>query len=222
MPIREEPLLAGSIYHIYNRSVDKKILFGTRLGCYRFIEALKYYRSTKFNVSLSRFYRLDEYRRKEIEEIVKDHAYHTVQVLAYALMPTHFHLLLKDLHENGISQYISKVTNAFTRYYNITHHRTGSVFESRFKATCMRTDEQLIHTSRYIHLNCYSGNIIQTIDELRLYEWSSYKHYIEDNNSSFVHREIVLSLFGDNKLNHQKFVEQNAEYQRRLEKTKHK
>ncbi|MEN9327307.1 MAG: hypothetical protein RI947_115 [Candidatus Parcubacteria bacterium] len=222
MPIREEQLFTGSIYHIYNRTIDKKHIFSDHTNATRFLEGVQYYRSSKATIGLADYYRLDEKQQANISQQVEYKKYHSVAVLAYCLMPTHFHLLIKQQQEDGIRNYMSKVTNAFTRYYNIKSHRGGSLFQSRFNAVCVRTDEQLMHVSRYIHLNPYSGNISFTLRDLQKYKWSSYADYIEENAKAFIETRPVLKLWKLRRDLYQKFVEQNADYQRMLEYPKHK
>ncbi len=77
----------------------------------------------------------------------------SVEVVAYCLMPNHFHLLVKQVSEGGISKYLRQAINSYAKYFNTKYKRVGSLFQDMFRAVHIETDEQFIHVSRYIHLN---------------------------------------------------------------------
>lgn len=68
-------------------------------------------------------------------------------------MPNHFHLLIKQTEQNGISEFVGKFSNSYTKYYNTKHNRVGALLQGQLKAVLIESGEQLIHVSRYIHLN---------------------------------------------------------------------
>ena len=76
-----------------------------------------------------------------------------MEIICYCLMPNHLHLLLRQLMDGGISKFMSNFANSYTRYFNTKSKRKGPVFEGKFKAKRIETDEQLLHLSRHIHLN---------------------------------------------------------------------
>ncbi len=76
-------------------------------------------------------------------------------------MPTHIHLILKQLKEDGISAYMSKILNSYTCYFNRRTKRKGPLWESRFKRVEVTSDEQLLHLTRYIHLNPVTAHIVE-------------------------------------------------------------
>lgn len=90
-------------------------------------------------------------------------------------MPNHFHLLLQQIRDGGITEFISKLTNSYTRYFNIRNKRIGPLFQGEFKAVHVETDEQLIHLSRYIHLNPIVSYITKKLES---YQWFSYLEYL--------------------------------------------
>lgn len=133
-------------------------------------------------------------------------------------MPNHFHFLLKQIAEDGISNFLSKFTNSYTRYFNTKHQRVGPLFQGAFKAVHIETDEQLIHLSRYIHLNPVSSIVIPKKD-LLTYPWSSLPAYIH-SNTRIVNTVPVLNHFSsveDYKL----FQLDHISYAKELEKIKH-
>ena len=76
-------------------------------------------------------------------------------------MPNHFHLLLKQTIDNGISHFLSKFTNSYTKYFNTKYNRVGPVFQGVFKSVHIESDEQLMHLSRYIHLNPVVSAVVE-------------------------------------------------------------
>lgn len=221
MPLRKHPFLNKSIYHVFNKTIEKKKIFASSNTCREFLEITDYYRPSEVRIRYSKFKKLsDEFKAEYIKHIQNQNMYYT-QILAYCLMPTHYHLLLQQEQEKGVMTFISKIQNSFTRDYNIKNNRTGPLFVNRFKSVPVTSEEQLKHVSRYIHLNPFSSNIVTDIFKLPEYSWSSYPVYILSKESTFVSECIVLSLFNNDKNRYKKFVIDNAEYQRTLEYCKH-
>jgi putative transposase len=133
-------------------------------------------------------------------------------------MPNHFHLLVKQKANAGISTFTSKLTNSFTKYFNTKNDRVGPLFQGQFKAVLVESDEQLIHLSRYIHLNPLASNLVKNLDS---YEWSSLPAYGGKAEGSFVSTKNILSYFSD-EADYKKFVLNQAEYAKSLERLKHK
>ena len=134
-------------------------------------------------------------------------------------MPNHFHFLLKQTAEEGIAKFMSNFQNSYTRYFNTRHNRVGPLFQGPFRAVRVETDEQLLHLSRYIHLNPYSSFVVKNIKDLEEYQWSSFKEYL-GKEKGFCQKEIVMSFF-KNPQDYRKFVFDQADYQRELQKIKH-
>ncbi len=221
MPIRLEPFLNNYIYHVFNKTIDKKIIFANEDYCNHFYQTLRYYRSTKASKSFSQLKKLEKTSLEDLLKKVSLKKYFKVSILAYAFMPTHYHLLIRQKQENGISKYISDVINSLTHYYNIKNERKGPIFLPKFKSVMVKTDEQLIHVTRYIHLNIYSSGMINKIADLINYSWSSYVNYLGKKDDDLVENATVLALFNFNKDRYKKFVESNAEHQKNLEMVKY-
>ncbi|PJA40964.1 hypothetical protein CO178_01185 [candidate division WWE3 bacterium CG_4_9_14_3_um_filter_34_6] len=140
-----------------------------------------------------------------------------VEILCYCFMPTHFHLLIKQVKDGGIVDFISKTKNSFTKYFNKTHNRNGYLFIDRFNAVHIESEEQLLHVSRYIHLNPYSSSIVKDINKLENYKWSSYKSYVTNEEDKLINNRYILKFFGNNKDEYKKFVMDRGDYQKSLE-----
>ena len=76
-----------------------------------------------------------------------------VKVVAYCIMPTHFHMILKQILPDGITNYLGRLLNGYSRYFNVKHHRTGPLWAGRFKNCLIFSNDHLLHLTRYIHLN---------------------------------------------------------------------
>jgi len=130
-------------------------------------------------------------------------------------MPTHIHLVLEQLENNSISRYMNLILKSYTKYFNLKHKRKGPLWESRFKSVLVESDEQLLHLTRYVHLNPVSSYLV---NKPELWQYSSYLEYIE----SFSAKNITefydyIELKGEK---YKKFTEDNIDYQRTLNKIK--
>lgn len=131
-------------------------------------------------------------------------------------MPNHFHFLVRQIQDKGISIFMSQLTNSYTKYFNTKYKRVGPLFQGAFKAVRVVTDEQLVHLSRYIHLNPIVSLLTKS---LMNYPWSSFFEY-SGEASGFCSTKEVLSFF-PSKDAYKKFLEDQTEYGITLETIKH-
>ncbi|NTU47345.1 hypothetical protein HGA88_07025 [Candidatus Roizmanbacteria bacterium] len=203
------------IYHIYNRTLDRAPIFNDSFLCSIFLERLSYYLPTHTYIKYSLFHKMKNNYLYLASNTKGTHKH--VDLLAYCIMPNHFHLLVKQNNDNGVSKYLSQVMNSFTKYYNIQNERNGSLFHSPFKCVEIRSDEQLLHVSRYIHLNPYTASIVQKKEEIALYPWSSFSAYINGHPTNVpLDIQHILSYFQYKREWYSDFVINNSEYQKRL------
>lgn len=209
----------GYIYHVFNRGIDRRSVFTGFREFSRAQELIKYYLCKDTPVSYSKFLQQPkEIREQVIQQMKRDEK--LVNVLAYCLMPNHFHFMLQQNSDRGIPKFISNFTNAYTRYFNTKHGRTGPMFEGIFKAVLVESDEQLIHLSRYVHLNPVVSSIINE-DQLSNYKWSSYHQYIsKSDDDGYINTSLVLSMF-KSKDKYKEFVLDQVKYGKKLEAIKH-
>lgn len=202
------PILAtGEYYHIFNRGVEKRIVYSTKRDYQRFIETIIYYQD-----DIHPQMRFSYQHRPTLKPFAQHTKTSPVDLIAYVLMPTHFHLLLKQTTDNGISLFISKLTNSYTKYYNTKHKRVGPLFQGSFKAVRVEDDNQLIHLSRYIHLNPVIDYLAK---DLRSYLHSSYPEYVGMTQHAYCQKEEVLSHFSK-KDPYEQFVLSQEDYGREL------
>lgn len=219
MPRRFIPFVTNEIYHIYNQGLDKRPTFTDQRQYVRALETIHFYQY-KTNLKLSTFLKLPKSEKESFtaSHLKKENKH--ICILSFCLMPNHFHLLVKQLHEGGISRFASNFQNSYTKYFNTKHERKGSLFLDQFKAVRMETDEQFIHVSRYIHLNPYSSYITKSLEETQIYPWSSFREYVQPSPFDISDKEILFSFFKTPN-SYKNFVLDNASYQRELDKIKH-
>ncbi len=208
MPSRRIPLIDGEYYHIFNRGVAKMQIFNTPRDYSRFIDCVKYYQIEGPKPKFSAF---------DPDTFTVDPSKKIVEIISYCLMPNHFHFLLKQVRENGISEFISKASNSYTKYINTKTRRVGPLLQGEFKAVHIDSNDQLVHVNRYIHLNPIVGYVAK---DLNLYPWSSYIEYIDLSKHGICEKDIVLELFKE-KDSYKRFVLDHVDYAKKLDQVKH-
>ncbi len=207
------------VYHVYNRGVEKRRVFTNRREYARALDAISFYRFADLPIRLSKFLVIQAKEREALfKDIVEKHT-KLVDILVYCLMPNHFHFLLRQKRDIGISTFVANVTNSYTKYFNVKHERVGALFQGLFKAVWVEDEEQLLHLSRYIHLNPVSSFLIKP-EELQYYEWSSYPEYLGAATDGICDTKTVLSSFSSVK-KYVNFVMDQVFYAQELEKIKH-
>lgn len=220
MPGRKIPLVTGEIYHVLNRGVASQPTFIDWRDYKRAREAMIYYQNLRPPQRYSLFLVQAKKKREEILAKLREKGEIWAEIIAYCFMPNHFHFLLKQTSDEGISKFLSLVQNSYTRYFNKRRRREGPLFKGKFQAVRVETDEQLWHLSRYIHLNPYSSYVVKTLKELANYPYSSFPEYLGESKNNYCQKEVVLDNFASKEA-YKKFVFDQADYQRTLEAAKH-
>ncbi len=176
--LRREPIAPGEYYHIYNRGVAKQTIFHDSKDYYRFLFLILYFQSPIVFKQLGRYVKqfVQSPALDIKEEVVKSRS---VSLMAFCIMPNHFHLILKETDEKGIANYMQRVLTAYSKYYNKKYNKSGHVFQGPYQAVHVVQDRQLLHLSAYIHLNPrelkgWNGKEIN-------YQWSSYQDCVKNN-----------------------------------------
>lgn len=206
--MKEDRLFHGEIYHIFNRSIAGFKIFKEDVDKLRFLQALIYYLKKDKNDSLSSFLR----KREKVEGslILLSGESSVAKFIAYCIMPDHYHLVVKILDSTEFSKYLNDVENSYTRYFNIKNGRKGPLWEGRFKRKRVETEEQLLHLTRYVHLNPTSDGLVKKPEDWR---FSSYREYLEKPE---VLGKVITELRIDSPKVYKNFVESQKEYQKRL------
>lgn len=215
--MRKDLLVTGEIYHIFTKSIADYRIFNNDDEFERMLQLIKYYQIEN-DLRLSYFLNSSLVQKKGFNNafniILRDKD-KLVQIIAYCLMPTHIHLILKQLAEDGISNYMSNILNGYTRYFNTIHKRKGPLWESRFRSVLVEDDEQLNHLIRYLHLNPTTANLVKKPED---WAFSSYLEYLSEVNDV-----AAICHFDDIPVpsNYRKFMNDQISYQRELAKIKH-
>ncbi|PIU28560.1 hypothetical protein COT08_01070, partial [Candidatus Woesebacteria bacterium CG07_land_8_20_14_0_80_44_9] len=172
-----------------------------------------YYRFVSPPLKLSVFLRIGDAKRQELQE--SSWGEKLVSIMCYCFMPNHFHFLLRQETNGGISRFLSQFLNSYTRYFNTRNKRVGPLFLDDFKNVLVENEEQLLHLSRYIHLNPYSSKVVENLSDLYKYEWSSLTEYIGGSEDYVCDREMISSYFKTSE-SYKKFISDRADYQREL------
>lgn len=220
MPRRRVIIATGETYHTFNRSVGKIPIFKTTKDYGRAIEVFSFYSYSKPPLRFSRYRLLPKDQRVAFLENLQINHPKIVELIAFCLMPNHFHFLIRETFPKGISTVMRNFQNSYAKYFNTKSERTGALFQSMFKAIRIETEEQLLHVCRYIHLNPITSYLVEGARGLDNYNWSSWVEYNRLDKHSLVNASAVLSHF----LTIEKFRSftlDQADYQRTLEEIKH-
>lgn len=210
MPGRSIPLVNGEFYHLFNRGSNKQNIFLRPRDYQRFIQTFYYYQFIGPKPSFSKFtkHKLTTFKPLSENRLVEVHC--------YCLMPNHFHFLVRQMKNNGISIFLSQISNSYTKYFNLKYDKVGALLQGVFKSVRIESDEQLIHLSRYIHINPQVSGLAKNIND---YPWSSLSEYTSAC-SGICLTNSILEYFST-KEEYKKFLEDQIEYGETLEALKH-
>lgn len=215
MPRRKTPLISGQYYHIFNRGINRQPIFLSNHDYNRALTTLFFYRYSSLPMKLSHFLLQNANKQQSILTNLTS-TQQIVEITAYCLMPNHFHLILKQILDNGISTFLSNFQNSYTKAFNAKHKRNSVLLDRQFKSVHIETEEQLLHLTRYLHLNPYSASIIPK-NQILTYPWSSIQEFVSGNYKI----SNPNSTIDIKPKQYSPFVIDHADYQQKLEKIKH-
>lgn len=178
----------GEFYHIYNRGVDKRDIFMKREDLFRFLKYLKILNNSDPVGSLREYDSKESKNRGLASENLK-----LVEIVCFCLNPNHYHLLLKQVRENGISKFMHRLGTAYTMYFNEENKRSGSLFQGSFRAVHIDSNEYLLHLGAYINLNFEVHGKWRGVENPMTY--SSWGEYLGENRDTFCQKDIILDQF---------------------------
>jgi len=210
--MRTTSIEVGEYYHILNRGNYKQPIFKDERDWARFLFLILHLQSpTNFpqiNRVVSSFVKssaFDNISAERVNEIL-DKRY--VELVGFALMPNHFHLIVHEKEEGGIATYMHRILTSTTKYFNIKYRSTGHLFQGPYKAVHVTDNDQLLYLSAYVHRNPRELNGWKNKEHE--YVWSSYQDYIGENRwSELLKTDIVLDQF-KNKNEYKNFIETSA------------
>jgi len=167
---KTKQLAEGGFYHAYNRGYNKQQIFFDKQDYNTFLYIFKKYldpdfRETKYLPS-----------GEAVQVRINKPLYDKIELHAYCLMPNHFHLLVKQISKYGMSRLVNVVSSQYSSYFNKKYRREGTIWQGTYKAVLVKSTEQYLHLSRYIHLNPIE--IATKNHALKDYQYSSYPVFI--------------------------------------------
>ena len=189
------------LFHLLNRGVEKRNVFLDDADRVRFIHDL-YALNDKNNVDPNHRFR-EFLSSKEREPLVDIHA--------FCLMPNHYHLLVSEVADAGISTFMRKLNMGYAKYFNGKYERSGVLWQGTFKKILIRRNAHFLHIPFYIHLNPFDlvlpewragkvKDLPKAFDYLKKYRWSSYLDYNGTKNfPSLLNKDLLSNVLGTTK-----------------------
>ncbi len=205
-------------YHVYNRGVDKRTIFQDEQDYVVFLHFLKILLSPSLKQAQSQvLYETQKLtgiipvKEKPIISLANE-----IKLLAFCLMPNHFHILLQQINQNGLEKFMRRLSIMYVMYFNTKNQRTGRLFQGTYKAVLIDKDPYFLHISRYIHRNPLDlGDIVSSPHNLLQYSYSSYPYYLNQKHADWLDPKPILECFSNVLLeasrsvnSYQKFVEE--------------
>lgn len=209
--MRKDSLEKGFVYHIFSKSIAGYKIFNDENEYSRIISTVQYYQREKPQLRFAKYLELNDVKKKQTEtQFFESEENKLVEIIS--IMPTHIHFILKQLKKNGISIFMSNALNSYTRFFNERHKRRGPLWQGRFKSVLVDDENQLLHLTRYIHLNPVTSFLVDKPDE---WASSSYHEYVNENDEDerICYFDDILDIESSS---YKKFVNQRAAYQREL------
>ena len=189
----------NSYYHIYNRGVEKRVIFLDDQDYKTFLSYLKFYLTIPLRGETPKSFPSQQLHNHTQE----------IKLLAYCLMPNHFHFFVRQNDRHTINHFMRSIATRYGMYFNKRYKRVGSLFQGPYKASYIDNEMQYLYLSKYIHRNPLDLPGYEKSSKLREYPYSSYRNYLGFIHQDWVHPQEIKEYFS--KENHhtpyQQFVE---------------
>jgi REP element-mobilizing transposase RayT len=190
---RKVPLITGEYYHVYLRGVEKRKIFLDDADVERFLLSLEIFNSAD---PIGSIYEHSYRKENHLGSLTSK----VVDIIAYNALPNHYHILLRQCTEGGISKYMQSLNGGYTKYFNHKYNRIGSLFQGVFGSTHIQNNEQLLYTSVYVNLNHITHKIKLGSLTSKWGERSSWEQYINHGSYKYVvpcNTKDILSFYSD-------------------------
>lgn len=198
--MRKDPLVLNEYYHIYNRGVEKRDIFMSKHDLSRFILSIKEFNISSPVSSLEKRYRI----KGGVQHLQYGDVGHLpnknklISIVCYCINPNHFHFIVKQEVEGGISEFFKRLLGGYTLYFNKIHGRSGALFQGRFKSHLISKDDYILKIRPYVNMNYLVHDIPEDKSHLVLASDKEYDEMKFDLVSKEEAKEL-LSFYGDNK-----------------------
>jgi putative transposase len=229
--MRQTQIAPGENYHIFNRGNNKQLIFIDDHDRMRFLFLALFFQAPLHFPNIARqsstFYK--NLSAKNIEHDVEHSVFNGldkevrfvnkekyIELGGFVLMPNHFHMIVSEIHDKGMSRYMQRVLNSYTKYFNAKYGKSGHLFQGPYGAVHIKNNEQLLYLSAYIHRN--PRELKEWHNKEHQYMWSSYRDYINVNRwEPLLKTDLIISQFRNNK-EYIRFVETSGAKNEELEK----
>jgi REP element-mobilizing transposase RayT len=194
--------VAGEYYHVFNRGVEKRKIFLDTVDYERFFVYLKEFNCQDPIYSLYR-------AKQQAVEVKPLRKKKIVEIISYCLNPNHFHLILKQVSENGISEFMKRLGVGYTGYFNSKNKRSGVLFQGSYKSVRIRNNDHLLYLSAYVNDNHFIHGYSDKKDAI--WKYSSLLEYLDKKNRNLCSKGVLLEQFR-NKNNFFDFVKENSQF----------
>ncbi len=204
-------------YHIYNRGVEKRTIFQDIQDYLVFLSYLKDYLLPKNEKELREKLSNSDISYKEKDKIIKllqlNNFAEEINLLAYCLMPNHFHFLINQNSGSSMDKFMNSLATRYSMYFNRKYKRVGTLYQGVYKAVMVTTDEQLLHLTRYIHKQALALQG-EALERGMQEQPSSYLDYIGKRETAWVKLDEILTFFSKTnpKLSYEAFVKQEDDF----------
>ncbi|MFA6285630.1 MAG: transposase [Parcubacteria group bacterium] len=198
---RKVEFINEQYYHVYNRGVEKRDVFLGDPDYLRFLKSLNNFNQE--DPVLSLFW--NDIKKKNLG--VGSLKSKLVDIIVYCLNPNHFHLLLKQRINGGISEFMKRLGTGYTGYFNHKHERSGVLFQGRFKSIHVNSNAYLLYLSAYINENNFIHGYSK---DSHAWKYSSYLDYIGKRQGKMCDKNIILDQFNNNFKQYEEFSKENA------------
>lgn len=188
--------IEGAYYHIYNRGVEKRSIFIDDQDYSVFLKYLKEYLEPKNEKAL--YDKLSDKntdgdeKRKILRLLHLNNFHGEIDLIAYCLMPNHFHLLVKQNQFDSIDKFTNSLLTRYATYFNRKYGRVGRLFQDVYKAVLIESEEQLLHLTRYIHRNPLG---LENGARNRQNRYTSLPEYLGKRKTNWLKPQVVLNYF---------------------------
>ena len=207
--MRREPSSIGDYFHVFNRGNRRMPIVYDESDRWRFLKILRYFND---EYSVDNIFRCVDLEVKSGRchnfERPKDWPppHSLVKILSYSLMPNHFHLLLKEIIDGGVSRFMKKFADGFTKYINTKYDEVGSLFQGPYKRTTIKSEKTLQYTDVYIQIfnifELYPGGLEKAIKEFDKafnfvleYQFCSLGESFGRRNLHIIDRDVLAETF---------------------------
>jgi len=179
--MRKTAFANGEFYHIYNRGTDKRTIFANSYDFQRFLQSMQEFNSID---PIGSIYQ-NSFNKLQLRRPTSK----LVNIVCYCLNPNHYHMILEQRVNGGISEFIKRLSGGYTKHFNFKHKRSGVLFQGKFKANHIDSNEYLLHASAYVNLN----GLVHKLKDNQFH--SSWDEFINTAHKEICKKNIILSQF---------------------------